>query len=353
MPVARDLTGQRFGMLTAISPTSERVDNKVVWLWNCDCGSTKAISGRSVTSGNTRSCGCATAALTREATAHTRVLKECQHCRRLFYVKRSHPDEGTYCSKPCMAAGYRTRLVGDANPNWKGGIASDFEHVRARAAKYRRAVPEKIAQHNRNSRAARKKAAGKHTAEDISALLQRQDGRCAACGVGMQDDYHIDHIIPIARGGTNFVGNLQVLCPPCNLTKRTMLPIEHRVYVLKGAKEDAEQARIMAWASANVGTYRELAYLMHIPNGGHRTKKAAAKMQALGVKRGVPDLNLSVARGGHHGLYIELKVGRNKPTSEQAAWLSALRHNGYRAEVCVGFEAARDLIVEYLGGRRC
>jgi hypothetical protein len=47
----------------------------------------------------------------------------------------------------------------------------------------------------------------------------RRDGfLCAVCGHA-GNDLQLDHIIPVAKGGTNDLGNLQLLCPPCNLAK--------------------------------------------------------------------------------------------------------------------------------------
>lgn len=54
----RDLTGQRFGRLTAVSPTAARKDGNVVWACRCDCGNTALVSGRSLIRGFTKSCGC-------------------------------------------------------------------------------------------------------------------------------------------------------------------------------------------------------------------------------------------------------------------------------------------------------
>ena len=55
----KDLTGQRFGKLVALSPTDKRMDNgSVVWHCQCDCGRTAEISARRLTRGKARSCGC-------------------------------------------------------------------------------------------------------------------------------------------------------------------------------------------------------------------------------------------------------------------------------------------------------
>lgn len=74
-------------------------------------------------------------------------------------------------------------------------------------------------------------------------------------------------------------------------------------------------------------------------------------MRAEGMKKGVPDLCLPVARGGCHGLYIELKRTKGgKVTPEQLEWVDALTRQGYMAAVCRGWEEASDIITEYLGG---
>lgn len=105
----------------------------------------------------------------------------------------------------------------------------------------------------------------------------------------------------------------------------------------------------MDWAGWSCGKYPELALLYHIPNGGRRDRAEAARLKAEGVKAGVPDLCLPVARGGWHGLYIELKVPGNRPTQNQREWLEQLRGQGYAAVVCYGFDEARRAIEEYLG----
>ncbi len=62
----------------------------------------------------------------------------------------------------------------------------------------------------------------------------------------------------------------------------------------------------------------------------------------------MPDINLPVARGGYHGLYIELKAGKNKTTRKQEEWIAALRQQGYHVSVCYGWEEAKETIENYL-----
>jgi len=73
--------------------------------------------------------------------------------------------------------------------------------------------------HDRNKRAKRRGAEGKHSAEDIARIWNEQEGLCAICGMPLDGTEHVDHIIPLSRGGSNWPDNIQLLCPPCNMTK--------------------------------------------------------------------------------------------------------------------------------------
>ena len=124
-------------------------------------------------------------------------------------------------------------------------------------------------------------------------------------------------------------------------------------YKLKGPSEAAEQECLFIWANFHVGKYPELTMLHHIPNGGKRDARTGARMKRQGVKPGIPDLCLPVARGEHHGLYIELKRQAKgaAPTRNQNSMILKLREQGYYAVVCSGWIAARDVLVAYLEGR--
>ena len=98
-----------------------------------------------------------------------------------------------------------------------------------------------------------------------------------------------------------------------------------------------------------------MALLYHVPNGGSRKKAEAGRFRAEGVKAGVPDLCLPVARGGFHGLYIELKRQKgSKISDDQKRWLSELGKQGYFTALCKGWEAAAKVITDYLsmGGKQ-
>ena len=114
------------------------------------------------------------------------------------------------------------------------------------------------------------------------------------------------------------------------------------------ANEGEEQRSLFVWAMIAARKYPALNLLFHIPNEGKRSQWTGARMRSEGLKSGVPDLCLPVSRSGYHGLYIELKAGKNKPTANQLAWLEALEAQGYKTAVCYGWEAAKTVIENYL-----
>lgn len=91
--------------------------------------------------------------------------------------------------------------------------------------------------------------------------------------------------------------------------------------------------------------------LHHIPNGGHRHPVVAAKLNGQGVKAGVSDLNLTMARGGWFGLFIEFKAAAPHDSAvspEQNAFILRVEQQGYYATVCRGVDEALRVIEWYL-----
>lgn len=119
--------------------------------------------------------------------------------------------------------------------------------------------------------------------------------------------------------------------------------------------ESVEQQNLFRWAAVSAAARwpKEMRMLYHVPNEGKRSKANGARLKSEGLRAGVPDINLDVARGEYHGLRIEMKRRRGGCVSpEQAAWLEALREQGYAAIVARGWEEAADAIEKYLRGDR-
>lgn len=87
-----------------------------------------------------------------------------------------------------------------------------------------------------------------------------------------------------------------------------------------------------------------------IPNGGGRSKREAGRLKAEGVTSGVSDIFCSVARGGQHGLYIEMKSMTGFASREQREWIADSIAEGYAAATCRGAAAAFALWLDYVNG---
>jgi hypothetical protein len=89
----------------------------------------------------------------------------------------------------------------------------------ARTTQWRENNPDQLRVNSEARRARKQKAPGSHTVEQIKALLESQNWQCVGCGRPLRQKRHLDHKIPLSRGGSNDISNLQWLCPSCNCSK--------------------------------------------------------------------------------------------------------------------------------------
>jgi hypothetical protein len=107
--------------------------------------------------------------------------------------------------------------------------------------------------------------------------------------------------------------------------------------------EHNEQAALFEWASISSKVIPELGLLAAIPNGGHRLKATAGKMKAEGVKAGFPDIIFPVARGGFHGLFIEMKAPKGGSWQKtQQEWANNLAKQGSHHQPLSSYPSALD-----------
>ncbi len=114
-------------------------------------------------------------------------------------------------------------------------------------------------------------------------------------------------------------------------------------------REGQEQTALLTELRIRLPEVADL--IFHVPNGGHRVKAVAAKLKAQGVKAGIPDLVLPMARGGFFGLYIEFKATPPNDaaiSTSQHERIRKLNEQGYLAVVCRGHFDAMEQIRAYL-----
>ena len=113
--------------------------------------------------------------------------------------------------------------------------------------------------------------------------------------------------------------------------------------------ESQEQIAFFQHAEVILRQYKITAPIYAIPNGGQRNAITGARLKKEGVKRGIPDIFFSCARGGFHGLYLDMKREKGGTLSEfQREMIDRLTHEDYCCVVCSGCEEAIQQLTSYI-----
>ncbi|MBN2317937.1 MAG: VRR-NUC domain-containing protein [Acidobacteria bacterium] len=133
-------------------------------------------------------------------------------------------------------------------------------------------------------------------------------------------------------------------------------------WLSRTSTEHQEQKAVIEWAEAMRIELPEAGLIFAIPNGGMRPKAVrynkggkivryspeGRKLREEGMKAGVPDLFLPVARQEWNGLFIELKTKTGTVSLDQQIWIGKLTVQRYAVTVCRGAEEAIETIRRYL-----
>jgi len=109
--------------------------------------------------------------------------------------------------------------------------------------------------------------------------------------------------------------------------------------------EDREQIALMSWVRLMAPRYPALGCIFHVPNGGHRDARSAAKFKAMGVLAGVWDLCVPLPTP----LWIEMKAGKGRLTPSQTWFRQALEGGDYKFVVAWSWIEAAQAIGEHIG----
>lgn len=100
------------------------------------------------------------------------------------------------------------------------------ERVRASMQIWFSKHPEAQRIYKQNRRAREMQGDGRLSEGIVEKLFVLQRGLCACCRKKLGDDFHLDHIVPLAKGGEHSDSNMQLLTPRCNTEKHAKDPIE-------------------------------------------------------------------------------------------------------------------------------
>jgi len=119
--------------------------------------------------------------------------------------------------------------------------------------------------------------------------------------------------------------------------------------------EHEEQVTVINWCFNHLAQYPELDLLFAVPNGAMLGggKIGAIRMNSLkaeGLRPGVSDLCLPVARRGFHGAFIEMKTTTGTLSENQKEFIASVEKQGYYTAVCYGADEANKTLEWYLKG---
>ena len=118
------------------------------------------------------------------------------------------------------------------------------------------------------------------------------------------------------------------------------------VVVKKSHTESNEQIAAMDWLRLQHPEVAE--HTMHIGNERKASYYMGYIMKRMGVLKGASDLFIAWPNGGYHGLFIEVKSAKGKPTPEQTAFLARMNAKGYYGCICYGAEQIMKKVTWYL-----
>jgi len=125
----------------------------------------------------------------------------------------------------------------------------------------------------------------------------------------------------------------------------------------KKARNDKEhfyQVKVIEWCRKNDHLFPGANLIYSIPNGAAVSGRERGRLVREGMKSGVSDLHLPVAKGGYFGLYVEMKHddGGSVVSDAQTAFLGAVTDEGYLGHICYTGHAAIEVIRDYMNQPR-
>ncbi|WP_156439104.1 MULTISPECIES: HNH endonuclease signature motif containing protein [Sphingomonadales] len=183
--------------------------------------------------------------------------KQCSSCKEVLpqaaFNRQSKARDGlsSWC-RSCNAANCRrhyqdnkAEFLAKCRESYAARKASDPQKQRDIRNAWRRANPDKqnesvarwrdenreeyLKRHRAYQSKRRERALGStehYTANDVQQAFFDQGGCCAYCREALSSDFHVDHVTPLSRGGSNSADNIALACPPCNLSKGAKLLTE-------------------------------------------------------------------------------------------------------------------------------
>lgn len=150
----------------------------------------------------------------------------CDNCSLSVWEKKSHYDKKKrhFCSMSCYSEFRKTSLPFTEQHSYKG-VRKEGESKQIYHKNYVARHPDIISHLKSRRYAIEKSSKGNHSLFEWNALKSAYDNKCAYCKSG--EKMTKDHILPLSKGGTDFIENIQPLCKSCNSKKHNKTDYIH------------------------------------------------------------------------------------------------------------------------------
>lgn len=142
--------------------------------------------------------------------------RNCENCGKR--IDPSRQRTARFCNRKCLET-HRTKNVDRSEY-----LNATKQRRLAYQRNWRKNNPARTSSHKAKRRA--NELVGKFTESDWKRLVNYYRGRCAYCG--NESVLTVDHVVPLSRGGTNYIGNLLPACQSCNSSKHNLFLVEWR-----------------------------------------------------------------------------------------------------------------------------
>ncbi len=202
----KDITGQKFGMLTVIGHSHSTKNNHQIWDVECDCGSIKKVNGNSMKMGGTKSCGC----FDKTYNKHNKTLMSYGYETRRDKQKKSMIQvKCHYCDQWFSPSQTNINLRLNAINSYGGLHLYCSDGCKESCPTYNRTKYPKGTKPNssREVQPALRKI-----------VLERDDWTCQKCGADIEATLHCHHIDPVINNPIESadVDNCITLCKACH-----------------------------------------------------------------------------------------------------------------------------------------
>jgi 5-methylcytosine-specific restriction endonuclease McrA len=126
----------------------------------------------------------------------------------------SHPQENSIRGKA-----YRVKNKEKTAARGLAYRLNNSDKCKQAISKWKKENPEKLVSYAHKRRTAKTKAGGAYTSAQWIALCDKYESKCLCCG--KKKKLTPDHVVPVSKGGTSNIDNIQPLCGPCNSRKGT------------------------------------------------------------------------------------------------------------------------------------